>query len=398
MPFIIEQQPRGTRVELDGRGLPFASSVEWGSEQRADVTYLPGSPDAVGQIFGPKQIPMSPEGRWGDRHMVGESPSCSVKVDGVLQTSAREAVRVLDRMCEEGLLLRVSYEDEIRYGLLLDFKYRPFAEGRTLERLDWSMRFEWLSKRNQALTPSIPARVGAQNFAARLAIFVQKLQDGWNGFLGKSEDIFAVMQVPLTKIRGISDSAAQAASALTQQAVTAAGIATQVAGLAGELVNVSYEIANATVGTVCSVAAGLQAASATTANIGQNQLDTAVGDVPPPLSPVILPPSGPGQLQQDAGLGVELVLAAQQQSMLSICRQMSDLADQIQAAAQAALVDVEPYVVYVVAGETLRDVARRELGSSAAWRDLATINGLAGSVVEPGTPLLIPRNRSLTGA
>ena len=136
MPFIIEQQPRGTRVELDGRGLPFASSVEWGSEQRADVTYLPGSPDAVGQIFGPKQIPMSPEGRWGDRHMVGESPSCSVKVDGVLQTSAREAVRVLDRMCEEGRLLRVSYEDEIRYGLLLDFKYRPFAEGRTLERLD----------------------------------------------------------------------------------------------------------------------------------------------------------------------------------------------------------------------------------------------------------------------
>jgi hypothetical protein len=398
MPFIIEQQPRGTRVELDGRGLPFASSVEWGSEQRADVTYLPGSPDAVGQIFGPKQIPMSPEGRWGDRYMVGENPSCSVKVDGVLQTSAREAVRVLDRMCEEGLLLRVSYEDEIRYGLLLDFKYRPFAEGRTLERLDWSMRFEWLSKRNQALTPSIPARVGAQNLSARLAIFVQKLQDGAIKLLGKSDEAFAILQEPLTKIRSISNSATQAASALTQQAATAAGIATQLLGLTGELTNVAYEIANATVGTVCSVAAGLQAAAATTANIGQNQLDTAVGDVPPPAAPVILPPSGPGQLQEDAGLGTELVLASQQQTMLSICRQLQDLADQIQAAAQAALVDVEPYVVYVVTGETLRDIARRELGSSAAWRDVARVNGLAGSVVEPGTPLLIPRNRSLTSA
>lgn len=393
--MIIEQQPRGTRVELDGRGLPFASSVEWGSEQRADLTYLPGSPDAVGQIFGSKQIPMSPEGRWGDRYMTGESPSCSVKVDGVFQTSAREAARALDRICEEGLLLRVAYEDEVRYGLLLDFKYKPFPEGRTLERLDWSMRFEWLSKRNQALTPSIPARVGAQNLSARLAIFVQKLQDGAIKLLGKSDEAFAILQEPLTKIRSISNSATQAASALTQQAATAAGIATQLLGLTGELTNVAYEIANATVGTVCSVAAGLQAAAATTANIGQNQLDTAVGDVPPPAAPVILPPSGPGQLQEDAGLGTELVLASQQQTMLSICRQLQDLADQIQAAAQAALVDVEPYVVYVVTGETLRDIARRELGSSAAWRDVARVNGLAGSVVEPGTPLLIPRQRAV---
>jgi len=89
------------------------------------------------------------------------------------------------------------------------------------------------------------------------------------------------------------------------------------------------------------------------------------------------------------------VLASQQQTMISICRQLQDLADQIQAAAQAALVDVEPYVVYVVTGETLRDIARRELGSSAAWRDVARVNGLAGSVVEPGTPLLIPRQRAV---
>ena len=57
---------------------------------------------------------------------------------------------------------------------------------------------------------------------------------------------------------------------------------------------------------------------------------------------------------------------------------------------QAAVADAEPQVTYARAGEDLRDVALRVLGSFDGWRDLASLNGLAGSEVAPGTALLVP--------
>lgn len=396
--FRIEQQGGQRRsLTLDGRGLPFAAGIEWGGEQRADVTYLPGSGDAVAQIFGPKELPMSVEGRWGDRYM-GEGGDCLVVAgDGTAFTSALDAAQYADLIRREGILLRVSYASEVRYGILMEFRYRPFAEGRTLERIDWSMRFEWISRGNKLAVPSVPARVGAQNFAARLAVLQQQVEAAAQGLQDKSTDILGELQAPLAKLRGVTQSAAQAASALTQQAASAAGIAQQVMGLAGELAAAAYGVADGAVSTATSTAAGLQAAASTTANIGQNQLDTATGNTPPTAQVVVLPPSGPGQLQLDAGIGAELALAATQEDLLELCRRIFDLADQIQAVAQAALVDVQPYVVYAVRGEDLRDIAKRELGSAAAWRDIAMINGLPGSEVEPGLPLLVPRQRIQPG-
>lgn len=365
MPFLIEQQSSGgRRVELDGRGLPYASSVEWGGEQRTDVTYLPGSPDAVAQLYGPKQLPMAPEGRWGDRYMQGESASCLVKVDGQQITSALEAAQILDRIREEGVLLRVAYESEVRYGLLVEWRYRPFSEGRTLERIDWSAKFEWLSRGNKMLTPAIPNRIGAQNFAAKLAIFSAQVDTAWQGLLGKSDALLDAAASPVAKIRGIADTAQQAASALTQRAADAAGIAQSVTGLASEVTAASFALGAAVTSTAISSAVSLQAAEDRFASLG---ISLVPGDI-----------------------GTALVLARDQQAVLSLCRQLADLADQITAAAEKALADVQPYVVYAMRGETLRDIALRELGSIGAWRDLAMLNGLPGSEVAPGSALLIP--------
>lgn len=368
MPFLIEQQSSGgRRVELDGRALPRADSVEWGGEQRADVTYLPGSPDAVGQIYGPKQLPMSPEGRWGDRYMRGDSAACLVKVDGRQIENALEAAQIMDRIREEGILLRVAYESEVRYGLLLEWRYRPFAEGRTLERIDWSAKFEWLSRGNKMLTPAIPNRVGAQNFAAKMAILSAQVETAWQNLQGKSDLLLAAAEAPVTRIRGIANTAQQAASSLTQRAADAVNIAQSVTGLASEVTAQAFELGGATASIATSAAASLQLAADRTGNLGSIKID--------------------------GGIGADITLARDQQAVLDLCRQLADLADQITVAAEKALADVEPYVVYAMRGETLRDIALRELGSASAWRDIAMVNGLSGSEVVPGLPLLIPRQK-----
>lgn len=365
MPFLIEQQSSGgRRVELDGRALPYASSVEWGGEQRTDVTYLPGSPDAVAQLYGPKQLPMSPEGRWGDRYMQGDSASCLVKVDGRQITSALEAAQILDRIREEGILLRVAYEQEVRYGLLIEWRYRPFAEGRTLERIDWSAKFEWLSRGNKMLTPAVPNRVGAQNFAAKMAIYSAQVETAWLNLLGKSDALMEAAAIPVAKIRGIADTAQQAASALTQRAADAVGIAQSVTGLASEVTAAAFALNAAVTSTAVSSAVSIQTAADRFATLGA--------------------------ALTDPGIGAAIVLARDQQAVLTLSRQLADLSDQITAAAEKALADVQPFVVYAMRGETLRDIALRELGSIGAWRDIALLNGLPGSEVAPGTPILIP--------
>lgn len=365
MPLFIEQQAgRKRSIVLDGRGLPNPDGVRWGTEQRAEVTWLPGSPDAVAQFFGPKQKDMTITGRWGDAVMSGGIPTCVVKVDGRQYTSAMEAAQLLDLVCAEGILLRVQYESEVRYGYLKNWEYGPFAQGRTTARVDWQATFEWLSRGARPAAPALPNQMGTSTLSNRLAILVQQVEATYDKMTGVADELRDAMSNAVGKLRSIADTANQTAYSWVQRAASAADTAQATIGLTGEVAAAAGDLYRAAQSTIAAEAAALQAGAEQTAQVGGLQID-------PPL-------------------GTTLTVARDARDMVSHARDLADLADAVRAQTEAALAESEPQIVYARRGEDLRDIAQQTLGSADAWRDIAAQNGLVGSEVEPGTPILIP--------
>lgn len=367
---IEQREGRRRRVELEGRGLPFAAGVKWGGEQRMESVWLPGSPSGVAQIFGAKPRDFPIGGRWGDRDMVGAGAQCVVRIDGRQYGSALEAARVLDVIRKEGIEVRVAYEGEVRYGILREWSYGPFAEGRTLDRIDWEARFEWLSEDGAPQAPGVPPRIGIQDLAGTLGIIAQQAATVEGRITGVADAILEVARTPVTRIRELSQQAAQTAQAWSQRAAEALSTAEAAAGLAAEVLAAGAETASAARSMALSQAAAIQAAGERTSSVGS--------------------------IQTDADLGDQLVVAREALSLQALGKELQALGDRAYADTTTALYDLEPQVTYARAGEDLRAIAFRTLGTRDGWRDVALANGIQGSAVEPGRELLLPRGvRSL---
>lgn len=367
MPFWIEQQAgRKRTIELDGRALPHPGGVRWGGEQRMETVWLPGSPDAIAQLFGPKEKPMSVSGRWGDAYMAGPTPDCVVKVDGRVFASALEAAQLLDLVRQEGSLLRVAYESEVRYGFLKSFEYGPFAEGRTLARIDWSMEFEWISRAGSPSAPALPNQIGTSALANRVAILLQQVEATYDKLQGQADTIRDALFTPVAKLRSIAGTANSVASSWLQRASTAADAAQATIGLTGELAANAYDLANAARSTTYSQAAAIQNGVVQTRSVGG--------------------------LQADPGLGKSLIVARDSHQVETHARNLAQLADSVRADTDSAIYSADPQLAYAQSGEDLRDVALRVLGSADSARDIMVYNGLDGYEVLAGTPILIPRS------
>lgn len=367
MPFWIEQQAgRKRTIELDGRALPHPGGVRWGGEQRMETVWLPGSPDAIAQLFGPKEKPMSISGRWGDAYMAGPAPDCVVKVDGRVFASALEAAQLLDLVRQEGSLLRVAYESEVRYGFLKSFDYGPFAEGRTLARIDWSMEFEWISRAGSPSAPALPNQIGTSALSNRVAILLQQVEATYNKLQGQADTIRDALFTPVAKLRSIAGTANSVATSWLQRASTAADAAQATIGLTGELAANAYDLANAARSTAYSQAAAIQNGVVQTRSVGG--------------------------LQTDPGLGKSLVVARDSRQVETHARNLAQLADSVRADTDSAIYTAEPQLAYAQSGEDLRDIALRVLGSADSARDVMMYNGLDGYEVSAGTPILIPRS------
>lgn len=364
--MTIEQQagPK-RRIILEGRGIAFAESVRWGVEQRIDEIFLPGSPDGIAQVSGSKPKPQTPHGRWRDRYMTGQSPQCVINVNGQQLQSAMDAALLFETVCEEGILLRVAYEQIVRYGMLKDFEYGPFVEGRDLTGIDWRMEFGWLSKTPGPQLPTLPTRTGASDLAGKLAVLVQQLDaaaDKASSAVDLVDGYVTQVQSKVELVRSIKNSALQAATDLSQRVTDVASIAKNVWGLCNEVKDAFNQILDVAQGTVSGEALA--------------QIDPSKSEF--------------DDLSERSSVGKQLAVAAWQRGVMRQAEAMFLLADQVQADVEASLKNVQPQITYAKRGENLRDIARRELGSADEWQRLASANGLSGSEVAPGEPLLIP--------
>ena len=386
MPFYIEQVAgKRRRIELEGRAMPFPGGVRWGGEQRLETTWLPGSPDGVTQIFGPKEKPMSLQGRWSSNFMVGDSPECSVRVDGANIGSAVEAARLLDLVRQEGIMLRVAYQEEVRYGFLKEFDYGPWEQGRTMERIDWSASFEWTSRSDNPSAPAIPSRAGVPALASRLAILVQQIDASNDKLSGTADALISQVAAPVEQFRNLALSATNTARSWVQKAQSAAAVAQGTLGIVTELQQNAVELREAVQSVVPGRVAQLQTATF------DATLNTTVSLATEPFE---IGGRALGGFVPGASLDSTLRAAKAARELQVKAEEVSTLADAARLALSEAIQKADPRIAYAMRGEDLRDLARRILGSSDSARDLLVFNGLSTYALTAGQAILIPASNT----
>lgn len=146
--IITELSGERREVVLSGRGLPYRPfSLKTG--QRVVLTRLPGSPVATSTVLGAREDPTNLRGMWKDRFFSGNDGEPPFKLNNRQIATVREAIDVLEKICQQGQQVRVSWMSIARVGFLTDFE----AIWHNIHDVEWVMDFEWVS-RGQAPGPA----------------------------------------------------------------------------------------------------------------------------------------------------------------------------------------------------------------------------------------------------
>lgn len=146
--IITELSGERREVTLSGRGLPYRPfSLRTG--QRVELTWLPGSPVATSTVLGAREDPTTLRGMWKERFFYGGDEEPPFKVNNRQVSSVREAVDILEKICQQGQQVRVSWMSISRVGFLTDFE----AIWHNIRDVEWVMDYQWVS-RGQAPGPA----------------------------------------------------------------------------------------------------------------------------------------------------------------------------------------------------------------------------------------------------
>lgn len=132
-------------LRLADRALPYQGfTLE--TTQRAEVTWLPGSPEATVQVLGAKDEPSTINGIWKQRFLAGQAVvPASLNGKGVY--TSVELARIVDDICRKGQLLKVTWDEQIRTGIMT----RCSINWTRLQDCEWEIGFEWVARGEQKL-------------------------------------------------------------------------------------------------------------------------------------------------------------------------------------------------------------------------------------------------------
>lgn len=155
--LVIEELdvPDARRIELKGRAMPY-QGANWGGTQRTKKTVYPGNPVASIQVLGPVEEDSTFEGIWKDRFMAGAVEIGAAGGAGNLLGDAvgavaasvgagsgtllaENVVQIFHDIRRSGVMLRVQYLSEVRFGILKEFDAR-YARAQDIA---WTATFEW---------------------------------------------------------------------------------------------------------------------------------------------------------------------------------------------------------------------------------------------------------------
>ena len=135
-------------IILVGRALPYRDGgFSAPVEQRANVTWIPGSPVGTLTLLGGKETDSSISGMWKQKYLNpgGEGPYPAL-VDGSPVTVVHELVSLFEKICLYGTRLDVTWMSVARVGIIR--KFTP--TWKTHLDVEWTIDFEWISRGQEA--------------------------------------------------------------------------------------------------------------------------------------------------------------------------------------------------------------------------------------------------------
>ena len=142
--FIIKELGGERRVvDLVGRALPYRP-YSLRTEQRVELTWLPGAPEATSTVLGAKEGDTMLSGMWKTKYLnvVGTGKQPPFVVNNEPMFSVFEAVDVMESIVRQGQLVEVTWLTQRRVGHLAAFE----ANWEDHEDAAWSMDFKWVSR------------------------------------------------------------------------------------------------------------------------------------------------------------------------------------------------------------------------------------------------------------
>ena len=349
-------------VRLAGRALPYRP-FSLKTSQRAELTWLPGSPQASVTMLGAQDEGTTITGMWKDKYLgneidvqvqsaIGTTPNVTfpMVMNGTTIQTAREAERLFDSIVREGQMLEVTWDEMTRHGIMRTFS-RDWMNTRDL---GFEIRFDWTS-RGEVLPPSV-----------------------------------------LTQDSGLTDTASVLQKQNTEM-IENAQPSFPITRLFGQALGVALTATTAAVSDIQAAVAGVQSTAvapqeatrrATAACTGLiEQTDAVIDEIQAqPLFAIDV-----GLPLASMSLGRRMRAYAYGRTVVDNARQMRRTAVARRAVMLGAMTNQLLGVYQCREGEDLRDVSRRYYSTPFEWRRLFLYNNLTDTALSAGQVLMIPK-------
>jgi nucleoid-associated protein YgaU len=348
---ITELGGEKRELRLSGGALPYRP-FELKTQQRLELSWLPGNPQATSTILGPSEGPTSINGYWKDIKFSDVSGSKSpFMVDNQAIADVFTAHKIADSFCRAGQLLEVAWFGITRHGHLKEIDWR----WHNAHDVEWVMNFEWISRGE----PQAPA------------VFVQsaQVQTIGSNFRQAFDNVVNIPSPSFNMHYDVFET-----------------LTTMTANISSSI----FSIEN-------SIATFVQTASTTPSIVMKNIVATCnsvVSNTQTMISYLrTMPPSELvyGTLVQDLSYAERL---ATQSWIRQVLTQLQEL-KRIVIEQQDQLIDNFSGDIkgryFVKAGQDLRDVSQIFYGTPFEWRRIMLFNQLQSSMVETGTLVLVPK-------
>ena len=363
-PFTIEEMTGERRIlRLVGRALPYRP-FNLRTKQRVELTWYPGNPEATATILGAAEDPTQIKGMWKDKFISNQIEATSTST-GAVQTvliypitlndepvdTVRAAVFIVDDIIRAGQQLKVSWDEQTRIGHLTEFD----KNWDNYHDLDWSMRFEWISRGEPTVPTVFTTSVSLSDSSGRIAAAASDF----------NEEITKLAKPPNAGLVDLLTGAVSSINSTVREITTAVSSTVKKFGA-------PFEAARRVI-TACSQI--IQQAETVVAGI-ESQVNGAFD------AAVSLATMSFQRRLEWAEYGRRVIASARKLRKTAI-EQRNALAKQIESTLLAVYTARE--------GDDLRMVSETFYGSPFDWKTLLTFNELTSSALTSGQLLLIPR-------
>jgi hypothetical protein len=380
---ITELTGAQRQLVLQGRAMPYKPLTMKGT-MRAEFTWYPGNTTASVQMLGSKEEPTTVSGKWKDRFIASSNEFFSlVTPTGIaLQTagaasqgavgqalaSTQDIVKTVDSIRRAGQLLRVTWGDVIREGILTSFTV-------TWERQDvasWEMEFTWISQGETQIAPTLPASISLGNLATQLS--------------AKVADLRAAIEAPFN-LAGDFLSAVDAAFEVIDDA--AFEMANVVSGVV-QSVYIPQEAAERTLALLLSVRASALSVRTTVETTARADVSSDFRSVTVSIANAFVDPTDSTILT----VGEDLVVSRYTSALKKAAQDLVVLCAIASEEVRASTRQEDLLATFIARAPTdLRDVATQFYGSPDDWRVLLRFNRMTSSRLEQGQLVLVPKQQ-----